>query len=121
MQFVTVNNLSIEELAAYDAPYPSLIYKAAPRTLPSMVAAIEQNNVEAWDKLGEFEKPFLFLGGEEDLSLGSLETQKTFTDHIPGTKGQAHQRYPNAGHFIQDDAGVEMAKKVTSFIKTNPM
>ncbi len=121
LQVATVNNLSDDELGAYDAPYPSLIYKAAPRTLPSMVAAIEQNNVEAWDKLGEFEKPFLFLGGEEDLSLGSLETQKTFTDHISGAKGQAHQRFPNAGHFIQDDIGVELAKKVISFIKANPM
>jgi len=121
LQVVTVNNLSTEELAAYDAPYPSLIYKAAPRTLPSMVAAIEQNNEEAWDKLAEFEKPFLFLGGEEDQSSGSLETQKTFTDHIPGAKGQAHQRFPDAGHFIQDDIGVELAKKVISFIKANPM
>jgi len=121
LQVVTINNLSVEELAAYDAPYPSLIYKAAPRTLPSMVAAIEQNNVEAWDKLGVFEKPFLFLGGEEDRSSGSLETQKTFTDHIPGTKGQAHQRFPDAGHFIQDDIGVELAKKVVSFMKANPL
>ena len=28
--------LTAEEKAAYDAPYPSFIYKAAPRTFPSM-------------------------------------------------------------------------------------
>ncbi len=123
LQLMTlVDKPSTEELAAYDAPYPSLIYKAAIRTLPSMMAAMEQNNVEAWEKMAEFEKPFLFLGGEKDLSrFGTLEAQKSFTDHIPGTKGQAHQRYPNVGHYIQEDAGIEMANKIISFIKANPM
>ena len=121
LQFATRNKLSIEELAGYDAPYPSLIYKAAPRTFPSMFAAIEQNNVEAWKNLSKFDKPFLFLGGKGDPNFGSLEVQKGFTDHIPGTKGQAHQRYAKAAHFIQDDIGPELANKVISFIKANPM
>ncbi len=121
LQFLTRKKLSIEELAGYDAPFPSLIYKAAPRTLPSMMAAIEQNDVEAWKNLSKFDKPFLYLGGKGDQEFGSLEVQKGFTDHIPGTKGQAHQRYAKANHFIQDDIGVELAKKVISFMKSNPM
>jgi haloalkane dehalogenase len=123
LQLMTlVDKPSTEELAAYDAPYPSLSYKAAIRTLPSMMAAMDVNNVEAWENLGKFEKPFLFLGGEKDLSrFGTPEAQKYFTDHIPGTKGQAHQRYPKVGHYIQEDLGAELAKKVISFIKANPM
>ncbi len=121
LQFATRNKLSIEELAAYDAPFPSLIYKAGPRTLPSMMAGIEQNDVEAWKNLGKFDKPFLYLGGKGDPNFGSLEVQKGFTDHVPGTKGQAHQRYAKANHFIQDDIGVELANKVISFMKANPM
>jgi haloalkane dehalogenase len=119
LQVATLNHLSDEEIASYEAPYPSLIYKAAIRTFPSMITAVDQNNIEAWKNLGEFEKPFLFLGGEGDTNMGSLENQKNFTNHIPGTKGQAHQRYANAGHFIQDDIGVELANKVISFIKSN--
>jgi len=121
LQFITKKKLSIEELAGYDAPFPSLIYKAGPRTLPSMMAAIEQNDVEAWKNLGKFDKPFIHLGGKGDQEFGSLEVQKGFTDHIPGAKGQAHQRYAKANHFIQDDIGVELAKKVISFMKSNPM
>lgn len=121
LQAATLNNLSVEELASYEAPYPSLIYKAAIRTFPSMIAAVDQNNIEAWKNLGKFDKPFLFLGGEGDTNMGSLENQKNFTNHIPGTKGQPHQRYTNAGHFIQDDIGPELAKKIISFIKANPM
>ena len=121
LQLATLDILSYEELASYEAPYPSLIYKAAIRTFPSMIAAIDQNNVEAWKNLGEFIKPFLFLGGEQDTNMGSLENQKRFTDHIPGTKGQAHQRYANAGHFIQEDIGPELANKIISFIIANPL
>jgi len=121
IQSNTVYNLNIEELAAYDAPYPSLIYQAAPRTFPSMLAGLDQNNVEAWKTLGKFDKPFLFLAGKGDPSFGSIENQKIFTDHIPGTKGQDHQLYPNADHFIQEDIGVELANKLISLIKANPM
>ena len=123
LQLMTiVDKPSTEELAAYDAPYPSLSYKAAIRTLPSMMAGMEDNNVEAWEKLGEFDKPFLFLGGEKDLSrFGTPEAEKYFTNHIPGTKGQVHQRYPNVGHYIQEDLGTELAEKVISFMKANPM
>lgn len=121
LQHLTLIDLSPEELAAYDAPFPSLIYKAAIRTFPSMIAAVEQNNVQAWKSLGAFNKPFLFLGGEHDRNMGSLEILNMLTKHIPGAKGQPHQRYPNAGHFIQDDIGVELAKKVVSFIEANPI
>ena len=121
LQHLTLIDLSSDELAAYDAPFPSLIYKAAIRTFPSMIAAIEQNNVQAWKNLGAFDKPFLFLGGEYDRNLGSLEIQNMLTKHIPGANGQPHQRYPNAGHFIQEDIGIELASKVISFIEANPI
>lgn len=121
LQHITQIDLSPEELKAYDAPFPSLIYKAAIRTFPSMIAAVEQNNVEAWKTLGTFNKPFLFLGGEFDRNMGSLKILKEFKKQVPGAKEQAHQRYSNAGHFIQDDIGVELANKVIFFIKTNPI
>ncbi|TFG04105.1 alpha/beta fold hydrolase, partial [Candidatus Thorarchaeota archaeon] len=47
VQAVSHIELSPAELAAYNAPYPSFIYKAAVRTFPSMVAAIEENNSSA--------------------------------------------------------------------------
>jgi pimeloyl-ACP methyl ester carboxylesterase len=121
LQNLTLIDLSPEELSAYDAPFPSLTYKAAIRTFPSMIAAVEQNNVHAWKTLGAFDKPFLFLGGEYDRNMGTIEMLNMYVKHIPGAKGQPHQRYPNAGHFIQDDIGVELAHKVVSFIEANPI
>jgi pimeloyl-ACP methyl ester carboxylesterase len=120
VQAVSQKELSHDELAAYDAPYPSFIYKAAVRSFPSMVAAIEQNNVVAWENLGKFTKPFLFLGGELDHNMGRMENQRFLTSHVPGAAGQEHERYPGAAHFIQEDEGVALGHKVVDFMKKNP-
>jgi pimeloyl-ACP methyl ester carboxylesterase len=120
VQAVSHTELSPAELAAYDAPYPSFIYKAAVRTFPSMVAAIEENNVPAWENLGKYTKPFVFLGGDLDQNMGRMENQRRLTHHIPGAKGQEHERYPNAAHFIQEDEGEALGNKVVAFMKKNP-
>jgi pimeloyl-ACP methyl ester carboxylesterase len=113
-------DISQQELAAYDAPFPSFIYKAAVRTFPSMVAAIEDQNDSAWQNLGKFSRPFLFLGGDLDFNMGRKENQQRLTSHIPGAKSQPHERYPNAAHFIQEDEGKHLGEKVATFIAATP-
>jgi haloalkane dehalogenase len=120
VEFATVRTLTEKEAAAYNAPYPSLIYKAAVRTLPSMIAAVEEQNTNAWESLGKFKKPFLFLAGEHDKNLGSKENQKLFINHIPGAKDQPHERL-NAHHFIQEDVGEILADRIIKFMKENPL
>jgi pimeloyl-ACP methyl ester carboxylesterase len=112
--------LAPEVAAAYDAPYPSMIYKAAVRTFPSMIAAVEDQNALAWKALGEFRKPFLFLAGKRDENQGSEANQKRLTSHIPGAKGQPHERF-DAGHFIQEDIGETLSTKIIRFIVENPL
>lgn len=119
IELATNRTLTAEEAAAYDAPYPTLMHRAAIRTLPSMVAAIQQNNAPAWAALGEFQRPFLFLAGEQDPNLGSRENQRKLTEHIPGAKDQAHERF-EAHHFIQEDIGPVLADRVIRFIRLNP-
>jgi haloalkane dehalogenase len=107
----TVNRPSAEELAAYDAPFPSFIYKAAVRAFPAMVAAIEQQNAPAWRSLGRFHKPFLWFAGEQDHNMGTRANQRLLTGHIPGAAGQPHERF-EAGHFIQEDIGETLAERM---------
>ena len=116
----SVKGLTDAEAAAYDAPFPSYIYKAAPRTFPSMLAAIDDNNATAWASLGRFAKPFLTLTGERDYLLGKKDIQDRLIAQVPGAKGQPHARF-DAGHFIQDDLGPEMATIVIKFIAENPL
>jgi pimeloyl-ACP methyl ester carboxylesterase len=120
VELATNNTLTPAEAAAYDAPYPTLVHKAAIRTLPSMAAAIEQQSAPAWEELGKFDRPFLFLAGKQDPNLGSTENQKKLTDHIPGAQGQPHERF-EAHHFIQEDIGPTLADRVIRFMRANPL
>jgi pimeloyl-ACP methyl ester carboxylesterase len=117
---MAANKLAPEVAAAYDAPYPSMVYKAAVRTFPSMIAAIEDQNAPAWKALGKFKKPFLFLAGKQDENQGSEANQKRLAEHIPGAKGQPHERF-DAGHFIQEDIGETLAAKMIQFLTDNPL
>jgi len=111
--------LSEAEIMAYDAPFPSEIYRIGVRTLPSMGALIdEEKNNRAWELMKQFDKPFLTVFGEQDMLVGTKRLQDKLIDDIPGAKGQAHDRI-QAGHFIQESAGEEMAKRVIDFIAAN--
>lgn len=114
IQMSTINELSNEELDSYNSPFPSRIYKGAIRAFPSMLAGIETQNAPALAALSEFNKPFLFLAGEFDQNLGSLANQEQWINRVPGATGQHHRRFM-AGHFIQDDVGVELAEAVVQF------
>jgi len=120
IELATVNELTETHFASYNAPYPSRIYWGAIRAFPSMVAGIEMQNAPAYAALGRFVRPFMFIGGENDPNQGSLENQLKWVSHVPGATGQPHRRY-EAGHFIQEDVGEEMAAHVVDFMQRNPI
>lgn len=117
----TLFPLSDEVIAAYNAPFPSETYKAGARIFPSLVPvdpddAEALKNQQAWEKLMQWDKPFLTLFGEEDVIMKGVE--KVFQKLVPGAQGQNHQML-NAGHFIQEDQGEELARLVVEFCKKN--
>ncbi len=118
---LTTENLSAAEIAAYDAPYPSFIFMAGPRTFPAMNVGLRGQTLKAWENLQQFEKPFLSLIGLKDRLLGRRSIQKKWIAKVPGAKGQNHEQFENANHFIQDDIGEIMADRTHQFIqkKTN--
>lgn len=114
--------LTAAELAAYQAPFPSPAYEAGIIQFPMLIAVQPDNpgaplNREAWARLASFEKPFLTLFG--DLDPVSKGWDKRAQAHIPGARGQAHHNFPNAGHFIQEDAPDELVARVVAFLKVN--
>ena len=116
----TGSNLTKAQFDAYNAPFPARIYWGGIRAFPSMAAGFGQQNVPAYEALGRFERPFLFIGGENDPNLGSVANQNRWIAHVPGAAGQPHTRY-EAGHFIQEQVGEEMAAHVVLFIQANPL
>jgi haloalkane dehalogenase len=116
----TRRSLSPGERAAYDAPFPSTKYKVAARAFPALVPTSPEDpaapaNLRAWDALGRWEKPFLTLFGKHDPILGKADGP--LLEHVPGTKGQPHDRLAG-GHFIQEDVGPEIAQRTVDWIRS---
>jgi haloalkane dehalogenase len=111
--------LEPEIVAAYDAPFPDESYKAGARAFPTLVPTrpddpASEANRAAWRALERFEKPFLTAFGDSDpITKGA---DRLFRERIPGAAGQPHTTLTKAGHFIQEDAGEELARVVVDFI-----
>lgn len=116
-------DLTEEELAAYDAPFPSLVYMAGVRTFPSLIVTLneEPTNEAARAVFDAWEKPLLTLFGRLDMNLGSEAVQAELRDTVPGAQGQPHHAYEDASHFIQEDKGEDLAYRVVDFMRTNPI
>ncbi|MGI9589798.1 MAG: alpha/beta fold hydrolase [Myxococcota bacterium] len=119
----TVTSLTPEEAAAYDAPFPELIYRAGPRVFPSLINTLGESptNVFARAVFDTFQKPLLTLFGRLDPVFGSDAVQAQLRDTVPGAVGQPHHAYPDAGHFVQEDKGEDLARRVVEFIRANPL
>jgi haloalkane dehalogenase len=120
IQNATVRKLSTEEVAAYNAPFPEERYKACARIFPSLVPTSSDDpavpdNIKAWEVLSNWKKPFLTLFSDSDpITKGG---ESIFHKYIPGCEGQSHEIIKDAGHFLQEDKGSEIAEKMINFIK----
>ncbi len=119
----SVRQLSPEEIGAYDAPFPDDSYKAGARIWPSLVVtspdmAQAAENRAAWQVLMNWEKPFLCCFSDQDpITRGG---EKPFLKLVPGAQGQPHRTIEGAGHFLQEDAGPQLARIIDEFIADNP-
>lgn len=105
--------------AGYDAPFPDESYKSGARAMPGLVPtrpddpATEANRA-AWSALSRWEKPFLCAFSDGDPITGAM--QPILLRHVPGASGRQHPTIGGAGHFLQEDAGTELAQVVATFV-----
>ncbi|MEM8923864.1 MAG: haloalkane dehalogenase [Actinomycetota bacterium] len=117
VEALTWFDLTPEEEAAYDAPFPSRTYMAGPRTFPSLVNEIGGITDAAWAGLQDYDRPFLTLWATNDRgSLGSCEAQQRLVTNVPGAAGQPHDRLPESSHFLQSDQGTEIATRMVDWM-----
>ena len=117
VEALTWFDLPDEIEAAYDAPFPSRIYLAGPRTFPSLINDVPGTTDEAWEGLRQFDKPFLTLWASNDpADLGQCQTQQFLIDEIPGAADQPHDRLPESSHFLQEDQGTEIATRMVAWL-----
>ncbi len=120
VQSGTVTELSDEVVAAYDAPFPSSKFKAGARAFPMLVPTTPNDpaseaNRAAWKVFGQWQKPFLTTFSNRDPVTrgGEVPWQET----VPGAKNRNHVKIKNAGHFLQEDKGPELAELLLKFMR----
>ena len=118
-----VHGLSDQEVAAYNAPFPSGKFRVAARIFPGFVPTSptdpeRANNEAAWEVFKRWDKPFLTLFSNRDpVTRGGY---KVWQKLVPGAQGQPHAITRNAGHFLQEDRGEEVAAAIATFIRATP-
>ncbi|MCZ8323671.1 MAG: haloalkane dehalogenase [Sphingomonadaceae bacterium] len=100
----TKRALTPEEVAAYDAPFPTRASKAAARAYPPLVPfkgnPAVPDQLRAWEVFKRWEKPFVCCFSDGDpITRGGAAL---WLERVPGTRGMPH-RTLHGGHFIQED------------------
>jgi len=113
-----VTPLSDAVRRGYDAPFPDERFKEGARAFPQLVPASAdapeaEANRRAWAVLASWEKPLLTLWGDKDPIM--VGADRAFRRRVPGAAGQPHQTF-EAGHFIQEDAGADLARAITGWL-----
>lgn len=109
-----------EVAAAYDAPFFDEASKAGARQFPLLVPSSPDDpaapaNRRAWEGLAGYTRPFLTLFGDSDpITRGA---DRALQGKIPGAAGQPHATIERAGHFLQEDAGEELAARLLAWMK----
>jgi len=120
MKMATQRELTQAELDAYGAPFPSREFQTGALVFPRLVP-IRRDHPGAYDNrlaievLKTLDLPVLLPFGEKDQVLGGMEPvlRSMFKNVAP------ELIIKNAGHFIQDDAGEEVAEHILKWMAEN--
>ncbi|MFB1065223.1 haloalkane dehalogenase [Natrinema sp. H-ect4] len=112
-------DLSEDVVDAYRAPFPDERYMAAARTFPGLVpTSPDDPSAELFDetreRLGEWEKPAFVLFAKEDPITS--HDRDPLRHHIPTATEQPDVWIDEAAHFLQEDAGEEIAEHIVDFV-----
>lgn len=104
--------------AAYDAPFPDESFTAGPRVMPLLVPTRPDDpasaaNRAAWDVLARSDVPVLCAFSDGDPITAAWEP--ALRRGLPGAAGREHPTISGAGHFLQEDAGADLAAAVAAF------
>jgi haloalkane dehalogenase len=124
IQGATVTNLTDEIVAAYDAPFPDKTYKGGAHQFPLLVPISPDMDgakytKPAKEKIKTWTKPALVMFSDKDpVTAGG---DKGFRKLIPSAQQEPEIVIKDAGHFLQEDKGEEIAQHIAEFIQRRPI
>jgi len=124
IQRATVSKLTPEVVAAYNAPFPDRTFKDGALQFPLLVPISEEAEAlphmrRTAEALKTWNKPALILFSDQDpVTIGG---DKYFRDLIPSARHEPEITIRDAGHFLQEDKGEEIAAHIAAFIERRPI
>ena len=120
VRIACVTALADEVAAAYDAPFPTPESKAGILAFPELVPTeldhpSAAKMLEVGDALARWQKPALVLFSDSD-PIFTPEAARRLAARMPGA-GPA-EIVEDAGHFLQEDKGEEIADRIVRFLAT---
>jgi haloalkane dehalogenase len=105
--------------AGYNAPFPDESFKAGPRAMPGLVPTSPDDpaaaaNRAAWTTLTASETPMLVAFSDSDPITGAMGP--ILQRQMRGAAGIDHPVIRDAGHFLQEDAGEDLAAAIVRFL-----
>lgn len=117
-----IRDLPDEVTAAYDAPFPDEAHKAGARRLPELVPQSRDHPAadpirETRKRLQDWDKPaYCVFAGKDPIMAPAAEPMHEL---IP-TASEQPLDWLEAAHFIQEDAGEELAQHIVEFVDRTP-
>ena len=113
-----------EIVAAYEAPFPDVTYKAGAAVWPLLIPVSPDDPASpemrhAREVLSGWDKPALVMFSDKDPITGGGD--KFFRSLIPAAKDQPEITIKDAGHFLQEEKGEEISQHILDFIKRTPV
>ncbi len=124
LQGATETNLQPDTVNAYDAPFPDKTYKVGAHKFPLLVPI--STDMEAAEYTGpakaalkEWTKPALVMFSDKDpVTRGGDKAMRRL---IPSASDEPEILITQAGHFLQEDRGEEIAEHIVEFIERRPV
>lgn len=118
-----VRGLDPADRAAYEAPFSNEASKAGAYAWPPMVPQDPDmpgadRHAQLREDLADFDTPFFAVFSDADPITDQYHD--LFRELVPTAAEQPDVRIENAGHFVQEDAGAELADEIRGFVERTP-
>lgn len=117
-----IREISDDVIAAYNAPFPERNLRAGPAAMPLIVpSTVDMPGADkhraARTRLKTWDKPALVLFSDKDPVTSAAGP--VLRRMIPTAQDNPDVVIENAGHFLQEEAGAEIADHIRNFIERN--